>query len=208
VQRRQHHLARDTREILPDAKLTARAESAVKSFSLLTPRVARAAFRPSFQTRRIRMKAQERQRNFFPRSGMEMTQRALSLSLSLSLSYRDEINPRFNEVVKRSASKRSERRALPPLPSPPTRSSTEAVPRVRAHVFEITINIGRQLEGMFSQMIRASDIYQIPCVRACKVSRARAGGGERTGGRGGAESRGIAARSLRPPSSARAQRRL
>jgi len=27
-------------------------------------------------------------------------------------------------------------------------------------VFEITINIGRQLAGMFSQMIRAPDIYQ------------------------------------------------
>jgi hypothetical protein len=63
---------------------------------------------------------------------------------------------------------------------------------VRAHVFEITINIGRQLEGMFSQMIRASDIYQIPCVRACKVSRARGGGGAdgRTGRRGIARYRG------------------
>lgn len=39
------------------------------------------------------------------------------------------------------------------------RRSTEAVP-ARAHVFEITINIGRQLAGMFSQMIRAPDIYQ------------------------------------------------
>lgn len=39
------------------------------------------------------------------------------------------------------------------------RRSTEAV-LARAHVFKITINIGRQLAGMFSQMIRAPDIYQ------------------------------------------------
>lgn len=45
----------------------------------------------------------------------------------------------------------------------PTR---EAVP-ARAHVFEITINIGRQLAGMFSQMIRAPDISQY--VSTCRA---------------------------------------
>lgn len=69
------------------------------------------------------------------------------------------INPRFNEVVKRSCNQTRNGALFS------TRPSTEAVP-ARAHVFEITINIERQLEGMFSQMIRAPDIYQ-SCVYVC-----------------------------------------